>query len=50
MKKIILTIPPAKDRKIFAPVTKVIPNKKKKAQKNACRYHRPRTLSPKVRR
>ncbi len=32
-----ITLKPVKERRHFAPATKVIPNKKKAAQKRACR-------------
>jgi len=36
-KKITITIPAKKERRHFAPPTKVIPDKKKKGNKDACR-------------
>ena len=36
-KKTIITIPAKKERRHFAPPTKVIPDKKKKGNKDACR-------------
>lgn len=37
MKTITITLPPKKERRHFAPAVRVIPDKKKIAQKKACR-------------